>query len=382
MKTPVIVCVDDEKTLLWSLQAELMHAMGNDYLIETAENGEDALELIGELLEDDIELPLVISDQLMPGLSGDELLQKIHLIAPNTFKILLTGIADVNAVGNAIKNANLYRYIAKPWDHTDLLLTVREAIHSYFQEKELAQFYAGLEKKVAERTQQLREKNEFLSMAVHDLKNPLSAIQGFSEMIKRHFDDIPKETVIEFADQIYISSWHMFEVIKSILDINALEAGKMALSIKKVEVREIVEWFVNHYIERAKAKNIILAFQSKEEQCDAMADEKSLRQVLDNLISNAIKYSPHDKHISVHVSKNDKFVRCEIQDEGPGLSDADQEQLFGQFTRLTPKPTGDEHSTGLGLFIVKKMMDSMQGKVWCESVLGQGATFIVEFPVA
>jgi len=171
----------------------------------------------------------------------------------------------------------------------------------------LAQFYAGLEKKVAERTQQLREKNEFLSMAVHDLKNPLSAIQGFSEMINRHFDDLPKETVIEFADQIYISSWHMFEVIKSILDINALEAGKMALSIKKVEVREIVEWFVNHYIERAKAKNIILEFQSKEEQCDAMADEKSLRQVLDNLISNAIKYSPHDKHISVHVSKNDKI---------------------------------------------------------------------------
>jgi len=82
------------------------------------------------------------------------------------------------------------------------------------------------------------------------------------------------------------------------------------------------------------------------------------------------------------LAKMTKFVRCEIQDEGPGLSDADQEQLFGQFTRLTPKPTGEEHSTGLGLFIVKKMMESMQGKVWCESVLGQGATFIVEFPVA
>ncbi len=382
MKTPVIVCVDDEKTLLWSLQAELMHALGNDYLIETAENGDDALELIEELLEDGIELPLVISDQRMPGMKGEELLQKIHLIAPNTLKILLTGVANINAVGDAIKNANLYRYIAKPWDQTDLLMTVREAIHSYFQKQELAQFYADLEKKVAERTQQLQEKNEFLSMAVHDLKNPLTAIQGFSEMIKRHFDDIPKETVIECADHIFISSWQMFEVIKSILDINALEAGKMALSIKKIDIREIAEWFVNHYTERAKAKNIILQFQSQEEQCEAMADENSLRQVLDNLISNAIKYSPHDKHIFVRVSKNDQFVRCEIQDEGPGLSDADQEKLFGQFTRLTPKPTGDEHSTGLGLFIVKKMMESMQGKVWCESVLGRGATFIIEFPVA
>jgi len=176
MKTPVIICVDDERTLLNSLQTELKSALWGEYLIETAESGEDALELVEELLEEGADLPLVISDQLMPGMKGDELLRKIHLIAPKTMKILLTGQANLDAVGNIINHANLYRYITKPWEPT-------------------VKFYADLEIKVAERTQQLQDKNEFLSMAVHDLKNPLSAIQGFSEMIKCHFDEIPKEMV-------------------------------------------------------------------------------------------------------------------------------------------------------------------------------------------
>jgi len=80
-------------------------------------------------------------------------------------------------------------------------------------------------------------------------------------------------------------------------------------------------------------------------------------------------------------SKNDKFVRCEIQDEGPGLSSEEQNKLFGKFTRLSPKPTGGENSTGLGLFIAKKLLETMKGKVWCESEDGKGATFIITLSV-
>jgi signal transduction histidine kinase len=98
------------------------------------------------------------------------------------------------------------------------------------------------------------------------------------------------------------------------------------------------------------------------------------------LISNAIKYSSPNKNISINLFNNYDNVRFKIQDEGPGLSDADQQKLFSQFTRLTPQPTGGEHSTGLGLFIVKQLVEAMQGRVWCESMLGHGATFIVEFP--
>ena len=139
MAKPVIVCVDDEKNVLKSLKVELKNAMGNEYRIEIAEAGEDALELVAELLEGGYEVPLIISDYIMPDMKGDELLQRIHIISPKTLKIMLTGQADIEAVGNAIKYASLYRYIAKPWQTEDLRLTVREAVNSYIQKKKLAE---------------------------------------------------------------------------------------------------------------------------------------------------------------------------------------------------------------------------------------------------
>jgi signal transduction histidine kinase len=116
-----------------------------------------------------------------------------------------------------------------------------------------------------------------------------------------------------------------------------------------------------------------------------LADKQAFWQVLDNFISNAVKYSPRGKNVWVRtLSRRDEsgnlVGRLEVQDEGPGISESDMKKLFGKFARLSARPTGGEHSTGLGLSIVKKMVEAMNGKVWCESELGKGATFIVELP--
>src|ERR671933_1033610 len=139
MTKQVIICVDDETTVLRSLKTELKEALGKDYLIEIAESGEYALELIEELLEDGYEIPLIISDYIMPDMKGDELLKRVHLMSPKTLKIMLTGQADLEAVGRVIKYAKLYRYIAKPWQTEDLCLTVKEAVNRYLQDKKLAE---------------------------------------------------------------------------------------------------------------------------------------------------------------------------------------------------------------------------------------------------
>ncbi|MBE9562984.1 MAG: response regulator [Proteobacteria bacterium] len=148
MSRTVILCVDDEPTILDSLKIELKTAFGNQYLIETAESGEEAIELVEELLEEHYELPLIISDYIMPNIKGDELLKRVHNISPTTLKILLTGQADINAVGNAIKYANLYRYISKPWSTEDLILTISEAVKSYFREQQIVFKNQELEKQV------------------------------------------------------------------------------------------------------------------------------------------------------------------------------------------------------------------------------------------
>ena len=138
MKKPVIVCIDDEPAVLDSLKIELKRALGNECIIETAEGGVDALELVKELQLENAEVALVLSDYIMPDIKGDELLGQIHRLSPQTLTIMLTGQADLTAVGNAIKSAKLYRYIPKPWHTEDLKITVLEAVHSYLQERKLA----------------------------------------------------------------------------------------------------------------------------------------------------------------------------------------------------------------------------------------------------
>jgi class 3 adenylate cyclase len=137
VKKPVVLCVDDARTVLNSLKKELREALGDAYTIELAEGGEDALETFNELIADGYEVPLVISDYIMPDIKGDELLARIHEFAPDTLKIMLTGLANTEAVGNAVNQAKLYRYISKPWESEDLKLTVKEAVRSYEQEKQL-----------------------------------------------------------------------------------------------------------------------------------------------------------------------------------------------------------------------------------------------------
>ena len=226
------------------------------------------------------------------------------------------------------------------------------------------------------------EKDEFLGIAAHDLKNPLSSIQSLAGFIKSSFDNLTKEKIIQYAHIIEVSSQKMFELIKNLLDVNAMESGKMNLSFHTIDIRFLVQYAMKNYLEAAKAKEIELQYHSPEEKCLVFIDQTAMLQVLDNLISNALKYSHSNKRIYLRVVKKVNTIQCEIQDEGPGLSEMDHSKLFGKFVRLTPRPTKNEHSTGLGLFIVKKLVENLRGRVWCETELGKGSTFIVEFPLS
>lgn len=137
MEKPVILCVDDEKSVLNALRDEIKFEFGNEYSIEIAENGEEGLEILNEFLSLGVEIPVVISDQLMPGMKGDEFLTMVYRINPAIKTILLTGQASAESVGNAVNSARLYRFVSKPWDGKDLLLTIEQAAKSYFMDVEL-----------------------------------------------------------------------------------------------------------------------------------------------------------------------------------------------------------------------------------------------------
>ncbi|MEG4292779.1 PAS domain S-box protein [Microcoleus sp. C2C3] len=177
MKKPVIICVDDEQTILDSLEIDLLKAFEDKYLIETAQSGEEALELLSELLAEQYEVPLVISDHIMPSMKGDELLRSVHAISPNTLKIMLTGQADLEAVVNAINYAKLYRYIPKPWQCDDFKLTVTEAIYRYFQDQKLAEKQIELQ----EMNQELAKLNRKQAMLIAKLHENESRLTQYLE---------------------------------------------------------------------------------------------------------------------------------------------------------------------------------------------------------
>ena len=177
MKKPVIICVDDEQTILDSLEIDLLKAFEDKYLIETAQSGEEALELLSELLAEQYEVPLVISDQIMPNMKGDELLRSVHAISPNSLKIMLTGQADLEAVVNAINYAKLYRYIPKPWQCDDFKLTVTEAIYRYFQDQKLAEKQIELQ----EMNQELAKLNRKQAMLIAKLHENESRLTQYLE---------------------------------------------------------------------------------------------------------------------------------------------------------------------------------------------------------
>jgi signal transduction histidine kinase len=247
------------------------------------------------------------------------------------------------------------------------------------------------------------EKNEFLGIAAHDLKNPLTSIILSASIIQQYHSRMTPVEIHEQTDHILITARRMQETILNLLDINAIESGRFKFNPIAMNMVEVVNDVVEGYYLRAKDKEISLHFNHDRDEIMMMCDRTALMQVLENIVSNAIKYSPLGKNVFVSVSVScgddaptlferedvnsphqplkNRHVRVEIQDEGPGLTPEDKQLLFQKFAKLSAKPTGGEHSTGLGLSIVKKIVEAMEGQVWCDSEPGKGARFIIELPI-
>lgn len=373
-----VLVVDDIPRNLQIVGTMLRNA---GYAIMPATSGAKALEGVRVQLPD-----LILLDLMMPEMDGLEVCRRlkadpltqaipvIFLTASNEMEHLVQGF-EVGAVD----------YVTKPFNPPELLARVRT--HLELKHARDTIFRYG---------QELRrlndEKNEFMGIAAHDLRNPLGAIQGYSEMILEEIEPLQppapeawtratKETV-DCARRIQDTSERMAEMVQNLLDSNRIERGEMKLNLAPIDLATTLAAVLEAQRPRAVAKQQTLHWQNEAGPVSMVADATVLTQVIENLISNAVKYSPAGKNIYVRLRRSSEGTRCEVQDEGPGLSAEDQKKLFGKFARLSAKPTAGEHSTGLGLSIVKKMVEAMNGKVWCESELGNGATFMVAFPMA
>jgi two-component system, sensor histidine kinase and response regulator len=345
-----------------------------NYRVVPATSGPQALERVQADPPD-----LILLDLMMPEMDGLEVCRQLKA-DPVTQRIPVIFLTASNEMEHLVRGFEMgaVDYITKPFKPPELLARVRTHLEL---------------KHARERLRELNEeKSEFMGIVAHDLRNPLGAIMGYSEMALEEIGSWPPQ-----ADEKFVASIHevtrcnqcvreasrrMAEMVQNLLDVNRIERGEIQLNVESADLVTLAAAVLQSQRPRAMAKQ--QTFQPQNETTPVMVavDQSVMVQVLENLVSNAVKYSPGGKEIHVRVRTDGKAAFLEVQDQGPGLSVEDQKKLFGKFARLSARPTGGESSTGLGLSIVKRMVEAMNGRVWCESQFGHGATFIVQLPLA
>jgi signal transduction histidine kinase/ligand-binding sensor domain-containing protein len=237
-----------------------------------------------------------------------------------------------------------------------------------------------LEKLVEERTKNLTEannaKSQLLSFVAHDLKTPLITINSIAQEIKKFEVDKHFRGYLDLVEQ---NSKRIVTLISEILNITAIESGKFQFKMEPINIADIAGLVVDGYQVAAMRKEQQLRYAvTDHEECIVMADSSKLQEAMENLVNNAIKYSPRGAEILVNVIRNNGTVRFSVNDQGPGISEQEQQQLFKKFSVLTAKPTGGEIATGLGLAIVKEIIDAHKGRIFVESSPPKGSTFVIE----
>jgi two-component system sensor histidine kinase/response regulator len=388
-KRDIILCIDDEVIVLDSLKEQLQSEYSG-HMIEVAESGEEAMEIINELIEDKVELPIVIADFIMPGMKGDKLLEKIHTLLPYTKNILLTGQASIEGVSYAVNKANLYRFIPKPWDKEDLILTVKEALRSYDQEKtiirqniELKELNATLEKKVELRTRELKElnatKDKFFSIIAHDLKNPFNTLLGFSELLITNINEYDKNRIGEFINIIFQTSKNAYMLLENLLEWSRSQTGRLEMTPSDIEIAELVDDNIDLIYNNASNKKLELNNRI-DKKVKAYADSNMTNTIIRNLLSNAIKYTATGGKIEITSKIENNYVEVTVSDTGVGIKEENIGKLFRIDENFSTKGTNDETGTGLGLILCKEFVKKNGGDIWVTSKLGKGSNFTFKLP--
>lgn len=358
-----ILIVDDQPKNL-QVVGSLLAPLG--FKLAFANDGIQAIQSATEIKPD-----LILLDIMMPEINGYAVARKLkeHSETAHIPIIFLSAKNESEDIVEGFKAGGV-DYVSKPFKAEELIARVNTHI------------------KIQQLNDQLRlaneQKSELMSIAAHDLKNPLAAIRGLSEIIlnsegeNADFELEPEERHNLLKD-INQCAENTLNIIKELLNTQTIESGVVKLNIKECDLSFLLMELVDLNTHQAAAKKIKI-HNNITDEIMVYVDVPRMREVFDNLISNAVKYSPLGKNIYIEVKEQDAYIRVNVRDEGPGLTQNDLSKVFGKFQKLSARPTGGEHSTGLGLAIVKNLIELHGGQAGVDSVEGEGATFYVDIP--
>ncbi len=298
---------------------------------------------------------IIFQMELFPGFEGVVIVALLILIV-----LLLISMHQKQLVNEALKKrADLIKDNAKAIEKRNKLL--KDRIRGL---KELNE-----------------EKNNMISVISHDLKAPLNRIFALTNLLYLTSSGFSNEQK-EYLEKLNIVVKEGLDLIRNLLDIRALEHKGVQINLEDLDLKKILEDLIKTYDSNIARKNQKIIFKPEVESCQLVSDTHYLSRIFDNLISNAVKFSPGNTRIMINCHKNDKHITVKISDEGPGITPEDQSKLFQKFQVLSARPTAGESSTGLGLSITKYLVERLRGEIHYEQgAQKKGSTFVVRLPI-
>lgn len=370
-----ILIVDDEPNNLKVLHNLLTQ---NDYIVRAARSGAAAIETV-QLDPPD----LILLDIKMPQMDGYEVCQRLKG-DPETQNIPIIFISALNQVDDIVSAFNVggVDYITKPFQFEEVIARVKTHLTIIRQQHKLRWQSEQLEKMIErdrKRFEQITEMREkFVRGAAHDLKNPLTLVGGYASMMLRTEPVRQDPQLKEMVQEIEGAGAEMLDMIGNMLDVLRFQ-NSVILDKGPIDLNVIVENVVSAYQTIAAANNMKLEFHPKFSEAPTSADTKLMQRVVENLVSNAIKYSPENSQVMVTTDSHEDKTILQVQDQGYGIPEYDLPQLFDPFYR-SESTSGKAEGTGLGLSVTKEIVEQHGGRITVDSREGEGSVFTVILP--
>jgi len=358
-----ILVIDDEK----AMRDSCCQALTKDgYRAETAVDGDTGLQKIRELKPD-----LVLVDLKMPGMSGMELLEKVADIDPNIVCVVITGYATIESAVEAMKR-KAYDFLPKPFTPDELRIITKRGL----EKRRLA-----LESARLQQEKETMRKN-FITLVSHQLRSPLGSVKQYLGVIKEGFVGEVASKQKELMEKAVTRVDDLLQLIDDWLDMSRIEAGDITERFKPVALAHVLSEILELLKPSAEAKKVALELNSPSGLPVVEGDREGLKQAFANLISNGINYSREGGMVIVSVVEDIDDLVVEISDTGIGISKDNLHFIFDEFFRVKSKETRGVSGSGLGLPIVKKIIEAHNGSIKVTSEPGKGSTFSVILPKA
>ncbi len=316
---------------------------------------------------------VVLLDLGLPDAKGFAGIAGIQAEVPAVPIVVLTG-SDDQAIARGAVNAGAQDFVVKGKLAPDVLdRSLRYAIDRHSRLLELSNANRQLEEMNGFR-------NEFVAIVAHDLRGPMASITGFADLLTGGWDTLADDEKINYVQVISRNTKHLSEFVEDVLQVARIEAGEFTYDIRAFDMSALA----CRAVDEAAAAHSTRRFELVDPGDLPLAhgDEDRQWQVLTNLLSNAAKFSPAEEPIAVELSYTGDSVQVAVTDQGPGIAEADVAKLFQKFGRLSQPGGRKIPGTGLGLYICKTLVETQDGRLWCESTPGRGSTFLYTIPVA